>query len=723
VRWLFTLTMFLGSGLLFLIQPIVGKMALPSFGGTPAVWNTSLLFFQALLLAGYAYAHYSLRWLGPRMQPWAHVALFAAAILLTVPLAVRGVSPELAVSNPVPYLLATLAAAVGPLFFVISAGAPLVQRWFSQTDDPAAKDPYFLYAASNAGSLVGLLSYPFVIEPRLRISQQADLVTALAVAVAVLLAACALVLRGRPGTSTAAPEDFEAPSPRQRARWVLLAAVPSSLLMSVTTYLTTDLAPVPLLWVVPLALYLVTFIVAFSARNTLKPVIAARFVPVLVTPLLLVLVLESTSPLVPLAALHLAAFTVVALALHTALASERPGPARLTEFYLWVSLGGVLGGMVNTVVAPLVFPGLFEYPLGLVAACALLAARPGKEGFVRADWVYPVTVGLATLVLISVARRLGMEPGGPRTALTIGVPAVLAFLASGRPYRFAGSVLAVLAASHFMGTVMVGRNLEVTRSFFGVHRVMVTADRERRMLLHGNTIHGQQSLLPEHRDKPLTYYYQTGPIGQVFTELNRTGRLRKAAMVGLGVGSLAAYGKPGQSFTFYEIDPTVVRLARDSGWFDFLATSQADVRIVLGDARLTLAQATDRYDLLVVDAFSSDSVPIHLITREAIKLDFNRLEPEGLLAVHISNRYLDLAPVLAAIAADLGLEAWINQDAYVLPEESAIGKFASTWVVLARDEAALGELARHRDWSTLDTEPGKPVWTDDYAPVFSALRD
>ncbi len=723
MRPLFTLTIFASSALLFVIQPIVGRMMLPAFGGAPAVWTTSLLFFQVLLLAGYAYAHFSLRRFGPRVQPWLHVGLFAGGVLACAPLTVRLIGGAERGEVSVLSVLATLGLAAGPLFFVLAAGSPLLQRWFALTGDRDGGDPYFLYASSNLGSLLGLLAYPFVVEPRLTLAEQANLVTFGAAAVGVLMALCGLAVARRPiPTEEPPPASTESGSARERLLWVALAAVPSSLLMSVTTYFTTDLTPVPLLWVVPLALYLLTFVAAFARRTLVGPVAVARAVPFLVVALGGVLLTGTTKPLFAVAALHLAVFTGLALALHLRLASLRPPSGRLTEFYLWLSFGGMLGGAFNALVAPLVFPTVLEYPIGLGLACLLLAPGPRSGPADRWDALVPLGIAVATAALLFAFQVSGVESGPLRTALGLGIPGALALLALARPPRLALSLAAVYSVTVSFGLPSDWGLLEVGRSFFGVHRVKRNDDGTMHSLLHGDTMHGRQWTDEARRRTPLAYYHPTGPIGQVFERLAETGPPREVGLVGLGVGSLVAYGRPGQRLTVYEIDPYVVTLARDRGWFSFLRDARCPVEIVIGDARLTLARSPRRFGLLVLDAFTSDSIPVHLLTREAFELYRSRLEPGGILAVHVSNRFLELRPVVASITASLGLRAWVNRDVGLSPGDLLDGKTASVWVIVTEREEDTRGLATAPGWEPLLPEPGRRPWTDDYAPVLTAIR-
>lgn len=726
MRFLFTAAIFLGSCLLFLVQPMAARIVLPAFGGTPAVWTASVVFFQAALLLGYAYAHAGSRKLGPRRHAALHLVLVAAAAL-TLPFATRATMGAHGEISPALALIAQLALLVGPAFLVVSAGAPTLQRWFADTRDPAAKDPYFLYSASNVGSMAALLAYPFLVEPRLDLGAQTRLWAAGFGGLFILLLLSAIALWRSKPAAVVAEEAPKAPAPpttaAQRWLWIALSAVPSSLLLGVTQYLSANIAPIPLLWVVPLALYLITFILAFANRPLLSARVLGRVMPMIVTPLAVVIVLQATEPLLQLAAIHLAAFFVVAWTCHARLSETRPDPVHLTEFYLWVSVGGVIGGAFNALVAPLLFNDLIEYPLALVLAALLKPTLAGISGRPnRLDFGYAAGIAAITAVMALVVGQLGLSTGPARTAMVVGIPAILAFLAVDRPWRYGlalGGIFAVTASLN-----VAAGNIKVAlseRSFFGVHRVTFQGEGDHlHELMHGNTVHGiQNTRKPQ---LPLTYYHPTGPIGRIMRGLPPE-RSQDVGLVGLGVGSLAAYGRPGQRMTYFEIDPVVERIARDDRFFTFLRDTKADLKVVLGDARLTLGQIPDAtYGLVVLDAFSSDAIPVHLLTKEAAAMYFRKLRPDGLLAIHISNRYLELSPVLAANAKELGLSAYVMTDG-ASDEEAAEGKRSSNWVLIARNpEDAAIIVKKDLEWSPLDPTPGFRTWTDDFSNVLDVYR-
>jgi hypothetical protein len=738
MRALFTLTVFLSSFLLFLVQPLVGKMVLPTFGGAPPVWTASLVFFQTTLLLGYAYAHVSAARLSLGRQVALHVSLLLVA-LGALPFGADNAGftriQALAAAEAAPsalLVMAALAALVGLPFFAISGSTPLLQRWYITGQDPATARPYVLYSVSNLASLCALLAYPFLLEPRLRLADQSRSWACGYAALCALMIGCGVFVfrshrrsrRQSPQEASAdgaaAPVAIDPPDGRRVLRWIALAAVPSSLLLGVTGYLTSNVAPIPLLWVVPLALYLLSFVLAFSPRRLVPTPLLSRLLPLLLVPVALLLVLEQPQP--EFAALHLALFFLAAWMCHAYLYDQRPEPARLTAFYLWVTTGGVIGGVVAGLIAPAVFNTLLEYPLALAAAGALMVPRHPETRAGRSDLLYGVAIAVVTFALIALARDvLGVDAGPVRTAATVGIPVLLCFLASDRPARFALSLGALFLVSAWTEPQLAGKLALTERSFFAVHRVMLTDHGRFRRLLHGTTVHGMQDA--HNPDRPLTYYHPTGPLGQVFAALAARGSAPRVAAVGLGVGSLAAYGQPGQRVTFFEIDPAVRRIANDPRLFTFLSNSRGEVDIVLGDARLTLARQPDgAFGLIVLDAFSSDSIPLHLLTREAMAGYVAKLAPGGILAYHISNRYLTLEPVVAAAAADLGLEAWIQENDPTA-EERAQGKATSTWMIVARDSRDVATLiAPPARWRSSRPLAGSRAWTDDFSNVIGAFR-
>ena len=743
------MTLFVNAALLFAVQPMFSKMVLPMLGGTPAVWNTCMLFFQSALLGGYLYAHVTSRWLDVRKQSVLQIVLFALTFL-TLPVAVASGWRPTGSEMPVWWLAGLLAVSLGAPFFMLSTGAPLLQRWFSETGHPSAANPYFLYAASNLGSMVALLTYPVLIEPTLRLDQQSHLWTAGYVVLAALIATCAFVvrhrlLRGSAGASVVMPRtvtadaiaaDFDALSALptapptvvaerltvgRRARWVLLSFVPSSMLLAVTTYLSTDVAAIPLLWIGPLAIYLLTFVIVFARKVVIfRHALAVWLQPPFLLILSVAIALLMQRSVTALAPTHLAAFFLTALVCHGELARDRPSVAHLTEFYLWLSVGGVLGGIFNVVVAPQVFDSVVEYPIAIVLAAALRPTLAPRAPFAR---VADVTIPAALCVAIVGLMRSGFPPpswGDKAPVWAFGGYAIIVLCFQRHPIRFALGIAAI-----FIGAAL-GRGVDRTllfkgRSFFGVYRVMMYP--KTRALQNGTTTHGGQSIYPQLATEPLTYYHRDGPLGQSFTWLMQKNPNRRVAIVGLGTGTIACYGRSNETWTFYEIDPLIERIAFNPKYFTYLRDCPPAKRIVLGDARLSMQQARDSsYDFIVLDAFSSDAIPVHLMTREALQGYLRKLAPGGSIAFHISNRYLNLEPVLVEIARDARMAGIVGADTVVTPRQRAAFKMNSRWVVLSRKATDHAQLAVQPGWHVLPPMSPVPLWTDDFSNVLSVFR-
>ena len=727
---LFAAAIFLNAALLFWLEPLFARLVLPLLGGAPAVWNTCLVFYQLALLGGYLWAHLGPRRLGETLHAGVHLALSAVAFLV-LPFAVpqRLLPPDF--DAPLAWLLGVLIVAVGLPFFLIAANGPLLQRWFVSARARGSRDPYFLYAASNVGSAAALLLFPLVLERFFSLPTQTRAWQMTYVVSVLFVAACAFValrLRTTENTLPTRAEPATTPSMARRAWWVALSAVPSSLMLGVTTYISNEVAPIPLVWIIPLALYLATLVIAFANVPGLNDTVRAVFAE----PLALRTALATTGTIVVAVAIgamafvlggapagavvaHLLLFFVAALICHVQLAEARPPAHKLTEFYLWTGVGGALGGIFNALVGPKLFTSVLEYPLALAAVIMLLPSPRGRVLRVSwADFVLPAGVGLVALLLPIVIRGGGSVATSPRLWLALPAAACLAF--SGRPLRFGLGIAAVILASAVYPSE-IGSVEHAERNFYGVHRVLRDDDRGFRWLTHGTTVHGGQRVVERAKPTPLTYYHPTGPLGDVFSASSATAAT-EVAVIGLGAGAMAHYARPGQRWTFYEIDPAVIGIARDPRYFTFLQESPG-VRIVPGDARLTLA-ADDaaRYGVIVLDAFGSDAVPVHLLTREVLQLYLSRLAPSGLIAMHLSNRFLDLTPVASALAADARIHAIQRID---LDEDLGKGKYRSHWVVLARDSASLAPLASRAGWQRLPPTTMR-VWTDDYSSVLPLFR-
>ena len=510
----------------------------------------------------------------------------------------------------------------------------------------------------------------------------------------------------------------------QRLHWIALSFVPSSLLLGVTTFLTTDVAAVPLLWIVPLVIYLLSFVLVFARRALIPHAFMLRMLPLWVLPLAWLIAFDTNLPVAVQAPFHLLAFFLAAMVCHGELAQRRPDGQYLTEFYLSMSVGGVLGGLFNALVAPLVFSTILEYPLALVLACALRPARlTGSDTPLarKLDFALPIVVGgfaLAMMFLLNVSH----SKAPLSLVLVFIVPTMLAFSFSARPLRFALTVGALMLAG---GTYAAAQEHATHRgrSFFGVHRVFELPERNLRYLIHGGVVHGIQHLDRGKRREPSTYFHKTGPIGQLFTAFQGRQDKRRIGVIGLGIGTLAAYGERGQEWTFFEIDPAIADLASDPKQFTYLSDSPARKRIVLGDARIALVkEPADAFDVLVVDAFSSDAVPVHLLTREALQLYLQKLDAGGVIAFNITNSYLNLTPLIADLADDAGLVVRVQHDVLADPAAISLGKATSRWAVMARSVDALGPIAQDARWKPVPPRPTPKAWTDDFSNPLSLVR-
>lgn len=692
-----------GAALIFWIEPLITRMVLPPLGGSPAVWVTALVFFQACLLVGYLYAH-ALAGLERRIQLAIHLG-FALVACLWLPPELPPLDPELVAQAPITSTLRALLSAVGAPFLFLASTAPLVQLWFSRTDHPDAADPYHLYAASNIGSLGALAAYPLLFEPMAGIVAQGRAWSVSVVFCAGLVLACG-VLASRPAPAAAAGGG------RWDWRWFALSAVPSSLLSGVTLQITTEIASAPLLWAIPLGLYLLTFILAFARWNPIPDRLAmigsaALLAPILARPF------GAQLPEPVVFGCELTVFFLASLVLHRELARARPAASDLTRFYLAMSVGGFLGGAFNALVAPLVFDTVLEFPIALALAMALRPSDPGGPRAAVWDVVVPVGAGAVGLgIAWSTTGSEAYVPLVQAVALGLGVVAALSAF---RAVRLA----LVVATAWVVGALLPSTEqpLAIDRDFFGVTLVQDDPKNQAHLLRHGSTGHGSQRRTEQGRTEPVAYYWRKGPLGDVFSA--HGDRIRTVAAVGLGTGAVACYAQPHHAWTFYEISPVVVRFATRPDLFSYLHDCAPDAKIVLGDARQQVARAPVSYDVIVLDAFSSDAIPAHLLTVEAFQIWLDHLEPGGVIALHISNRFMDLRPEVAAAAAAVGLVVRFRG---ANPPEDDPLKQPTDWVVMARNEVDLGTLGRHPDWKPIALEPGAEPWTDDHADLLAPVR-
>lgn len=718
----FTSAVFVSAALLFVVEPMFGKMVLPLLGGSPAVWTTCMLFFQGALLVGYLYAHVAPRWIGIRRHTVLHIVLLAMC-LLVLPITIASTRPAFRVDHPTLWLLWVLTLSLGAPFVLLSSTGPLLQSWFSRSIHQDAQDPYFLYAASNAGSLLALLSYPFLIEPMITLKAQATLWSAGYVALLLLIALSAALLRpdrAQEQNISVVQERTSVIGRHTALRWMALAFVPSSFFLALTTHLTTDVAAVPLLWVIPLVLYLLSFTMVFGRRTLVPHGVLVRFQPLgLIT--LAVIDFWGPSASTPwLLPFHLIVFFITALVCHGELARTRPAASRLTEFYLYIALGGVMGGVFNALIAPALFDSVLEYPITLLLACAI---RPrSSDAFSSRGWLTDaVLLGSGCGILIASRLVIGERPVVAAVLLASAIAAMICLRMSRDPFRFTLSVASVLFAGFVVGETRPG-SLFRERNFFGVREVRLDARRHWHVLTHGTTKHGAQSTDLIKRKEPLSYYSRLGPLGDVFHALPPVPG-RKVAVIGLGTGAMAAYGATGEKWTFYEIDPDIARVARDPQYFTYLQDTPARVQVIFGDGRLSLEQAPDHsYDIIVLDAFSSDAIPTHLLTREALSMYRGKLSENGILVFHLSNRYLSLEPVVARLAQATGMSALIRENAGRSQELVEAGGDPSVWAVVAPTSGVLRILGQDKEWRPLRSRKDVALWTDDYSNIFSVFR-
>ena len=725
-RPLFVATILTGSFLLFVVQPMVARMALPQLGGAPNVWNSAMLVYQALLLGGYAYAHLLSRW-PVRRQASVHLALLViAALTLPIHLADLAAPVQGREALWVPLLFA---ASIGPVFFLVSAQAPLMQRWYSA--HPHAGEPWALYAASNLGSFAGLIAYPLVFEPLLPVRVQAWSWSVGYGLLIVLIAATAwarwrtpAVLETPPSVDPATREPRETIGWRRILAWLALAAVPSGLMLSTTTHLTTDIFAMPLLWVIPLGLYLLSFVPAFADNRHLANAISRS------TPIILLLaggmaMSSRSSGSISLALASVVLLFVVAVTLHARMYDLRPEPSRLTLFYLTMSAGGALGGLFTALFAPLWFDWVWEHPLLIIAAALLLPQRP-LLGWMKLSGLSRdmASVAVAALVLFAgflAWLMLGLDPA--EDALVVLLLALgLAFcgvLVIGRRWAFIAILGLTMLGRGGYETIETSLSGARSRSYFGIYTVRNYPETHQRMLAHGTTLHGMQYTDARAR-QPTTYYGPTSGVGIAMAKApDLFGPAARIGVVGLGTGTLACWLRPGERWTFFEIDAAVLELSRKRR-FTFLPDCAPDAAVRLGDARLELAKdPPGSYDVLAIDAFSSDAIPLHLLTAEALAVYKRALAADGYLLIHISNRYFELEPQLSASIAKAGWKARVLSD----NADRSAGLSPSVWVAVARDEARLAQLtAGRKDWKPLLSDPATRPWTDDHASILPAVR-
>ncbi len=728
---LFAGTLFVSASLMFVLQPLFGKILLPLLGGSPAVWNTCMVFYQTILFLGYLYAHT----IASRFKPVRQIQLHTLVILLSflaLPLALPENTAPPTESNPTLWIVWTLLIAIGLPLFVVSTTSPLIQKWFASIDHKNSDDPYFLYAASNAGSLIALISYPFLIEPHIDLSAQKTDWSLGYILLCLLISACAALLykskQHPPITQESTPPEDVNLSWGRRLHWLALAFVPSSLLLGLTNFISTDIASVPLLWIIPLTVYLLTFIIVFSHWNDAIHPVIVRLQPYILIPFITYAFINPADlPYWAYLILHLIAFFFAVMVCHGELSKNRPATQHLTTFYLIMSFGGMLGGMFNTFVAPFIFNGIYEYPLMIIAALLL---RPwsisitAKSALLQVIW--PTALVITGLTLYASIKDLLQY--FDIIVISLIFITLITFLLRSKPIAFAFSTGAIIFLSLGLHGLS-SHTIYQERTFFGVLAVresVLTDERNQdetyHELFHGTTKHGAQRLPENLQRTPLTYYSRPGPMGQLFKEFDAKNQNWNIGVVGLGAGALTCYTKESQHWTLYEIDPLVVDIASNPKYFTYMKLCANQPTIRIGDARLSLDKESDgQFDLLIMDAFSSDSVPTHLITQEALDIYFKKLKPNGLLAFHITNRHLALKKVLSIHAEHMNLAALIQE---YKPQNPPPLVVATDWVVMSKNADTLAPLSLSQlgNWEKMPLYFDMKPWTDDFTNIVTIWK-
>jgi SAM-dependent methyltransferase len=717
---------FVSAALLFAVQPMFTKMVLPRLGGAASVWSVAMVFFQTTLLAGYAYAHLLTRLVPGRASIIIHLVVLAGACFL-LPLHIAsgwGRPPQVGEAF---WLLGLFTVSIGLPFFALSANGPLLQAWFVRTGHKDAKDPYFLYAASNVGSFLALIAYPVAVEPFVRLGDQTWLWTAGYYVLIALVAGCGfLMLRSPnrlPDATTSDTADAAPPTWRDTAIWIALAAVPSGLLIAVTAHISTDVAAVPLFWTIPLAIYLLTFVIVFQTKPFIPHWLVVAVQPAFVLFLVIAILMIPIESIVLQIVIHLSVFFVCALMCHGELARRRPPPQFLTGYYMWISFGGMIGGILTGLVAPQIFSRVLEYPLLVVLT---LLCRPGFMLPTRgsAQSVLLISVAAGALLLVGMAA-VDIRLETPLYAVIVGFLLGLTLQFWRTPLPFAAIVAMLFLLNHYNN---YSPSNYLVRNFFGVLNVVEATDGRFRVLYHGTTAQGAQRIrdrdgnLLKGRPDMVSEFHDGGGFAQVVDAMEKkAGGPINMAVIGLGTGALACRGREGTTVTFYEIDADIARIARDPSLFNYISECAPKTQIVIGDARLTLADAPDgTYDLLFVDAFIGAAIPIHLLTREALELYFRKLKPNGIVAMHVSNRNLELASVVAGIAEANKVIVRVY-DGGDIEEDVDEHRWIPTIAAVARNEADFGILAKSELWPIRERDPRQRIWTDDYSNIVGAL--
>lgn len=723
---LYSTTIFTGAFLLFWVQPFTAKLLLPVYGGVPEVWGSCIVFFQIILLLAYAYVYLSNRYLNIKFQAAIHVTLLVTVVVLSIPL-----KTIIITTNGLPPIISVflkLLLILGLPAFVLSATSPMLQQLFARTSFSLQRSPYSLYVASNAGSMIAILGYPFIIEPVLTLPMQGGAWnTAFRIYAGLTLICIVTSLIYIKQVRSEQSQNILVSLPNitnsTRLRWLCFSAIPSSLLLGSTNYITLVITSNPLLWVFPLALYLLTLIIAFSPYSDVVYKRTVLLLPGIVILMVLTLASEATNPAWALVLLHMVGLFVLSMVAHHRLADSRPDPTHLSEFYCIVSLGGAIGGSITLFLAPHFMDRLWEYPLAILLACLVCPAysiiRSGRwEGL--KDLGFAILVGVVIYVMSLISSNIGLkEP--LTTAITFGIPLLAVnHLFTRDSSRFVSILTAVLIAG-----IAISENrystIYANRNFFGILRVARDGKGSVHSLFHGNTIHGKQFTDVQRRCRPISYYDPLGPVGDIFKAFKYSTAPRNVAVVGLGIGTIVSYGESNQNWTFYELNSEVKNIAENPAFFTYLTEcATTNFNIVIGDARKQFSQAKNNsFGLIVLDAFNSDTVPTHLLTKEAMEMYLSKLGDDGVIAVNISNRSMDLKPIISSIAASLGAECLWRFDSKA---NDSLGKEPSEWAAIVRRTNSLGSIAALSQWQHLSPDSKITGWTDDYASIIQIIR-
>ena len=720
---LYSITIFLSAFCLFIIQPLIAKSILPVLGGTPAVWNTCMLTFQCLLLAGYSYAHFlqSVA-LNSKLKRTFHILVLLTCLVISN----FNLDANLASTNvesPATWVILQILYTIGAVFLILSTTSPLLQSWFAQSGSKRAANPYPLYAASNLGSLSALLAYPFLIEPTWTISEQSVILKYLYLICLLLITILALVpvkkIDNR-GLSNTASNEEQRIGAKTVFIWGFLSFLPSSLMLGLTTHVTTNIAAVPLFWIIPLAGYLITFILAFKSTPVCHSSSLERFVPmilIIATPLPFYNLMIS-----PLAAalLQLIIFLMLALFCHLKLSELRPSAKHLTFFYLILSVGGAIGGLFNSILAPAFFDSIVEYPLILALIVFAWFLRPYTDSLQSKKLqILLAFAGLSWVCIILVFRP--RFPDTLELALVYGLPALLIYSLRSNFRNFTVAYALLFVGFFLHERFSEGGVIYRSRNFYGAKSVVLDPKKEIVYLRHGTINHGSQSTKKGQEAIPLSYFTRSGPVGDIFAAFKDENLDKRVGIVGLGIGAMASYAKPNEIFTFFELDPEVAELAKNRNLFKIFTASNEHT-VILGDGRLTLTQIPNQqFKLLFLDAFSSDAVPVHLLTSEAIDLYLTKLDPQGTIIFNISNQYMDFRPLLNTLASQKGLEAIYRRDTEISEEEFESGKLGSMFFLLSKDRTLIAKLESMGRWQRHDRNLEKP-WSDHYSNILGIIN-